>query len=201
MSRPNALPAAIGGNAMRFIIALIAASAFAISPAMAKDSGFYLGAGVGSFGLDVDGIEEGVNFSGDDVGFKLLGGYKINKYFGAELEYIDGGSVEDKYDMDGDKLKLAVDLSGFNLSVLAAYPFAESFDVFGKLGAVFWDADFKASFMGVSERATDDGNDFSWGIGASWYFTDNFGARIEYQGFEIEDADTDMISLGVTYIF
>ena len=186
---------------MKFIFALVAASAFAMSPAMAAGSGPYFGAGVGSFGVDVDGIEDGVNFSGDDTGFKLLGGYRANQYFAAELEYIDGGSVEDKYDIDGDTLKIGIDVTGFNLSALGSFPFAERFDVFGKLGVIFLDADFEASFMGESERDSDDGNDFSWGVGASWYFMDNFGARIEYQGFEIEDADVDMISLGVLFTF
>jgi len=187
---------------MRFIFAIVAAAVFAISPAMAAGSGPYVGAGVGSFGLDVDGIEDGVNFSGDDTGFKLLGGYRMNQYFGAELEYIDGGSVEDKYSIDGDTLKVAIDVSGFNLSLLGSYPFADSFDVFAKVGAIFWDADFKASFPGVpTQKDTDDGNDFSWGVGASWYFTDHLGARIEYQGFEIEDADTDMVSLAILFTF
>jgi OOP family OmpA-OmpF porin len=200
---------------MRFIFALLAMAAFAVSPAMADDGGFYVGAGVGSFGIDIDDFEEGVNFSGDDTAFKLIGGYKLNQFFGAELEYLDGGTAEDKYSDGADSsLKIGIDVSGFNFSLLGAFPFGEQFDVFAKLGVLMWDADFKATISGplcdelvkigesCSGRESDDGSDFSWGIGASWYFMENFGARLEFQGFEIEDADmVDMISLGVTYTF
>lgn len=199
---------------MRFIFALLAVAAFAVSPAMADDGGFYVGAGVGNFMIDIDDFEEGVNFSGGDTAFKLIGGYKLNQFFGAELEYIDGGTVDDKYSDGADSvLKVGIDISGFNLSLLGAFPIGEQFDVFAKLGVMNWDADIKASISGplcdelvkfgesCSERESDDGSDFSWGIGGSWYFMENFGARLEYQAFEIEDADTDMISLGVTYTF
>jgi OOP family OmpA-OmpF porin len=165
---------------MRFIFALIAASAFAITPAMAQDSGFYVGAGIGDFGVDVDG------FSGSDTGFKVFGGYQFMKYLGVELEYLDGGTVED--------FGTEIDVSGFNLSGMGILPVGEKFNLFAKLGMIFWDAD-------VSGGGSDSGEDFSWGIGAGYSFTDQFGMRLEYQGFEIEDADGDMISLGASWKF
>lgn len=166
---------------MRFIIALIAASAFAISPAMAKDNGFYVGAGIGDFSVDVGG------FDGSDTGFKVFGGYKFMKYVAAELEYIDGGTVEDG--------GLELDVSGFNLSGVGILPIGEKFGLFAKLGMIFWDA--KARGFG-----DDSGEDFSWGIGAGYSFTDQFGMQLEYQGFEIEDTDSvDMISLSASWTF
>jgi OOP family OmpA-OmpF porin len=183
MFRPNALPAAIGGITMRFIFALVAASAFAISPAMAADNGPYIGAGIGSFGVDVDG------FDASDTGFKVFGGYRFMDYFAAELEYIDGGTAEDG--------GFEIDVSGWNLSGIGRLPIGEKFNVFAKLGMIFWDAD-----LGGIESGSDSGEDFSWGIGAGYSFTDQFGMQVEYQGFEIEDADmVDMISLGASWQF
>jgi OOP family OmpA-OmpF porin len=180
MSRPNALPATIGGLIMRFIFALIAASTLAISPALAEDAGFYVGAGIGDFGIDVGG------FDGSDTGFKLLGGYQFIKYFAVEGEYIDGGTVEDS--------GLEVDVSGWNLSGVGILPISGTFSLFAKLGMIFWDAESS----GIGD---DSGEDFSWGVGAGYDFTDQFGARLEYQGFEIEDADGDMISLSASWKF
>jgi len=166
---------------MRFIFALVAASAFAVSPAMAQDSGFYVGAGIGDFGIDVSG------FNGSDTGFKVFGGYKFIDYLAAEVEYLDGGTVEDG--------GLELDVTGFNVSGVGILPVGEKFNLFAKLGMIFWDA--KASGFG-----NDSGEDFSWGIGAGYAFTDQFGMQLEYQGFEIEDTDTvDMISLGATWKF
>ena len=170
---------------MKLVFAAVATALLAASPAMAADDGgFYVGAGVGSFGVDVDG------FSGDDTGFKVLGGWMFNKYIGGDLEYIDGGSAEDS--------GASIDVTGFNASLKAAYPM-DQFNVFGKIGMIFWDADLKVPGLG---SGSDSGEDFSWGIGAGYDFTDNFGAVIEYQGFEIEDSDTvDFISASVLFKF
>ena len=166
---------------MRFIFALVAASVFAVSPAIAQDSGFYVGAGIGDFGVKVDG------FDGSDTGFKVFGGYRFIKYLAAEVEYLDGGTVEDG--------GLEIDVSGFNLSGVGILPVGEKFSLFAKLGMIFWDADSNGF-------GDDSGEDFSWGVGAGYSFTEQFGMQLEYQGFEIEDTDTvDMISLGASWKF
>ena len=190
---------------MRFIFTVIAAAALFASPAFAADDGgFYVGAGVGSFGLDSN-VTEGVDFSGDDTAFKVFGGYGFNQYIAVELEYIDGGTAEDSYSDGVDTLKVGIDVSGFNASVVGAWPIGEQFKVFGKIGMLFWDADFDAKLNGapvLDGDTSDSGEDFSWGVGGSFDFTDNFGAQIEYQGFEIEDVDTaDLISASVYWRF
>ena len=113
---------------MRFIFAMLATAVLMASPAMAaEESGFYVGAGFGSFGVDVDDLD----FSSDDTSFKVLAGYNFMKYFGAELEYIDGGSAEETYNLgEGFKGKIAVDVTGFNAALTGRYPIADSFDVF-----------------------------------------------------------------------
>jgi OmpA-OmpF porin, OOP family len=185
MSRSNALPAAMrsGAITMRFILALVAASAFAISPAIAADNGLYVGAGIGDFGIKVGG------FDASDTGFKVFGGYRFMNYFAAEVEYLDGGTAEDG--------GFDIDVSGWNVSGIGRLPIGEKFNVFAKLGMIFWDAD-----LGGIESASDSGEDFSWGIGAGFSFTDQFGMQVEYQGFEIEDTDTvDMISVSASFNF
>lgn len=171
---------------MKFVFTAVASALLlSATPAMAADgTGFYVGAGVGSMSVDVG------DFSGDDTAFKVFGGWDFNQYIGGELEYIDGGTAED--------LGGKVDVTGFNASLKGAYPFTEQFSVFGKIGMIFWDAD--ASAGGIS--GSDSGEDFSWGVGAAYDFTDNFGGRIEYQGFEIQDTDTvDLISASVVFKF
>jgi OOP family OmpA-OmpF porin len=168
---------------MRLIYAFVASALLASAPAFAADdSGFYVGAGVGDFGVEIGAFDD------SDIGFKVFGGYQFMKYLGAELEYIDGGTAED--------FGLKVDVSGFNLSAMGILPVGEKFNVFAKLGMIFWDADLSGA-----ARGSDSGEDFSWGVGAGYDFTDQFGARLEYQGFEIEDADGDMISLSASWKF
>ena len=195
---------------MRFIVGLIAASVFAISPALAADGGVYVGAGLGQSSVEVD-IGEGISdFDGSDTAFKLLGGYKFGKYFALELEYIDGGEADDSWreEFKGvtEELRATIEFTGWNASLVGILPIGEQFDVFAKLGAIMWDADLVLDYrvdgsLMERERLSDDGSEFSWGIGGSWHFMDNLGARIEYQAFDIDDADADLISASVVWQF
>ena len=169
----------------KFLIAAVAGLFLATPAVAADDGGLYLGAGVGTFGVDIG------DFGADDVGFKVLGGWMFNPYLGAELEYIDGGTAEDG--------GAEIDISGFNASLRGAYPIGEQFSLYAKLGLMFWDADID---LGEFGSGSDDGEDLSWGVGAGFDFTDTLGVTVEYQGFEIEDTDTvDMISASLVWKF
>ena len=168
----------------KYLFAAVA-TMFLAAPAMAPDDGgIYVGAGVGSMGVDIGG------FSGDDIGFKVFGGWMFNPYVGAELEYFDGGTAEDR--------GVEVDMSGFNASLRGAYPINEQFSLFAKVGMVLWEADVDAFEISGS----DDGEDLSWGVGAGFDFSDTLGMTVEYQGFDIEDTDTvDLISASLVWKF
>lgn len=189
---------------MKVITALLATTLLASAPAIAaEDGGFYVGAGAGSFGVDVSDVEEGIAFNDDDTSFKLFGGYNFNKYFGVELEYLDGGTASESYDLgEGATLDIDIDTSGFNASIVGMIPIGERFNLFAKLGMIFWDVDYSADFDGVIFDESDSGEDLSWGLGAGFDFTERFGARIEYQEFDVHDADSvDLISASVTWSF
>ena len=201
---------------MRFIFAFVTSALLASAPAFAADdSGFYIGAGFGETAVEVNDIYDlGLKFDDSGTTWKILGGYKFMKYFAAELEYIDVGDAEDSWrEEDGPYFAEAdatIGLSGFNASAVGILPLGEKFSVFGKLGFIMWDADFELEgdtnlpeFEGVdlSDKGTDDGTDISWGIGAGFDFTDNFGVRLEYQSFEIEDTDAALLSGSVLWMF
>lgn len=167
------------------IVTALAGALFASTPALAADDGGpYIGAGAGSYGVEAGG------FGGDDVGFKVFGGWMLNPYVGGELEYIDGGRVEDR----GSSL----DMTGFNASLKAVYPI-DQFSLYAKAGLYLWDADVRIPAEG---QGSDSGEDFSWGIGFGFDFSDAFGVTLEYQGFEVEDTDTtDFVSASVVWKF
>jgi OOP family OmpA-OmpF porin len=202
---------------MRFIFAFVATALLASAPAFAADdAGFYVGAGFGEAAVEVnDIVDSGLKFDDSGTTWKLVGGYKFMKYLAAELEYFDSSDAEDRWtgEFEGfsEELKVKIGLSGFNASAVGILPLGEKFNVFGKLGFVMWDADFEARYIerdpaGVvvfdeQEKGTDDGTDISWGIGAGFDFTENFGVRLEYQSFEIEDTDAALLSASVLWMF
>ena len=173
---------------MKRIYAAIATALLAASPAaMATDEGgFYAGAGIGLFGV------EERNFDESDTSFKLLGGWMFNQYVGGEVEYIDGGTVGDK--------DIGVDSTGLNVSLKGNLPVNEAFDVFGKVGYFFWDADIDLSGDSGQEENSS-GSDLSWGLGAGWNITDNISVVAEWQWFQIEEADADLMSASFVWKF
>ena len=203
---------------MRFIFAFVASALLASAPAFAADdSGFYVGAGLGSFSLqseaimfDYGGLEfdTGRDFDGSDFAFKVLGGWQWNKYIAFEVEYFDGGNPEDKFDFSYSdpefeaegQITIEADTSGWIFSALGIWPLGDSFNLFAKLGFVTWSVDgnlvIKASgtdfgipFEGQESLSlgSEDGTDFAWGLGGTWNFTDNMGVRAEYQQFELDE--------------
>lgn len=201
---------------MRFIFAFVASTLLVASPAMAaEDSGFYIGAGFGEMAVEVNDIYDlGEKFDDSGTAWKVLGGYKFMKYLGVELEYIDAGDAEDSYRYEEGKYfaeaDVTIGVSGFNASAVGILPLGEKFNVFGKLGFIMWDADSELDgdtnlpeFEGfdLDERGTDDGTDLSWGIGAGFDFTENFGVRLEYQSFEVSDTDLALLSGSVLWMF
>jgi len=197
---------------MRFIFAFVTSALLVSAPAFAADdSGFYIGAGFGETSVEVNDIE-GLKFDDSGTTFKILGGYQFMKYFGAELEYIDVGDAEDSYREESEglfaELDVTIGVSGFNASAVGILPLGEKFNVFAKAGFFMWDADFELDldtnvpdFEDLSDKGTDDGTDFSWGIGAGYNFTENFGVRLEYQSFEITDTDLGLLSGSVLWMF
>lgn len=183
----------------KLVLAAATAAVIAASPAFAADdSGFYAGAGVGNFAIDSGNIFNGRDFNGSDFGFKVFGGYKFMPYVAAEVEYIDGNEPDDTFRNDifpDDRFKATIGVTGFVGSGVGILPIGESFDLFGKLGFIYWDADGSAKIRNADgtvakESVGDDGTDFAWGVGGTWHFMENLAVRLEYQGFEIEDTNS-----------
>lgn len=61
--------------------------------------------------------------------------------------------------------------------------------------------DFSVSEAGFGEFYSSDGNDISFGFGASANLTDQFNLIFEYQKFEVDDQDASNISFGARLNF
>ena len=175
------------------IAAALAASFSLLSlPALSADNGIYLGASVGQSGVQYDENFEGENFSFDAsaTGFKAIAGWRFIDWLAVEANYVDLGS--------GDDNGIETDLNGVSLSAVGFVPVGPV-DLFARVGAVNWNADFDAPNLGVSE--SDDGTDLTYGVGAQFRVW-SLSIRGEYEIFDISDADTvDMFSIGVTWTF
>jgi hypothetical protein len=53
----------------------------------------------------------------------------------------------------------------------------------------------------VTLSGDDDGTDFFYGIGEKYDFMENFGARMEWERYDIDGDDVDLISGSLVYTF
>ena len=174
---------------------LVAAFCLSAGPAAAQGTGFYAGGSVGRTSVDVcRKLGSGLTSCDDtDSGFKLFGGYKFNPNFGAEVAFVDLGEI--KATGPGGTARLESD--GLQLAAVGRFPINPQFDVFGKLGLFMWDI----SASGPGGSLSDDGTDIMIGAGVSWHFTRQLSLRGEWERFDIDGDDVDLLSVGLQFNF
>lgn len=177
------------------------------SLAQAAEPGLYGGAGIGNAGIEVEGNDPDLgdiddrDFDGDDVGYKLLAGYRIAPYFGVEASWNDFGTPDDATEIGNVPIETEFETDGFDISAMGILPIGESFDLFAKAGYFIWDLEGTSSSGGVVESVENDGEDLTYGVGAQWN-PGSFGLRLEYQIYDVEGLDDVwFLSLGALLRF
>jgi OOP family OmpA-OmpF porin len=230
-------------------IARVASIFFCVAAAQtatASETGFYIGGYVGMTSREVprapfdefkDSLaafsfftasEDRTSFDDSDVGFGIVGGYRLNRYLAFEGGYVDLGEVvleshaTGTFPEDNGALDINVEshTSGFTASVLGTLPLSRDWELFARGGALF--ANNKIRFT-VDARGEDFlppvGNHFSQsgaksstemyaGLGVSRRILEIYDARLEYQRvFEAGldetggTGDVDSLFLGLTVTF
>ncbi|MES2034844.1 MAG: porin family protein [Pseudomonadota bacterium] len=154
------------------IIAAAAACALLSVPAIAQaETSFYTTLGYANVQAD-DGVD--VELGAGQVRV----GAKFNQFFAVEGEAAHG--VNDDT-VGGVEVKLN---NQFGVFAVASYPFAERFEVFGRVG--YSTAEFEANFAGVKETESND--DVAYGVGATAFFSERNGVRLDYTNYGDADA-------------
>src|SRR5690606_21413517 len=132
--------------------------------AQAADNGFYIGGGITRTSIDTsfEFVEDAPDFSldDDDNGWKVIAGIRPLDWLAIEANYVDFGSVTAGDVALGGEYELT-GIDAFAMGFLSA-PFV---DVFGKVGAIRWDADGVVNAGGVEFSGDESGTDFAWGAG------------------------------------
>lgn len=162
---------------------LIAAIA---TPAWAQnDSGFYLGAGVGRFNVEIDNpgdVTDTVgSFDADDTTFKAFAGWRFNPYLGVELDYLDLGNPEDTID----QRRVNADINGFAPYVVGTLPLGPV-ELFAKAGYLFYDVKVDVDDLDVVD---DSQEDFVYGGGIGLTLFEHLHTRLEYEVIDIGEFD------------
>jgi len=162
-----------------------------LTPAAFADSGFFVGGAYGDASFDADSFS---SFDQDSAPYKIMAGYIFDMPvvdIAIEAAWNDFGS------QDGDVLQVPakVDADGLSAFVVGGLDFG-LFGIFAKAGMVSWDANLNVGGLPASE----DGTDPAYGVGMRLTFS-SIEARLEYEVFDFDDVDLDMVSLGLLWRF
>lgn len=182
---------------------LAAAALLGTSAAAANQP--YIGVSVGQadYKLDTTGA---TSADTRDTGYKVYGGTMFTPNFGLEAAYFDLGQATGALSLPGvGSVGITGKASGISLVGIAAAPFGDA-AVFAKAGfaRVRGEVEARTPLGNVSE--SDSSLQPTFGVGASYAFTSNVSARIEWERFRVRYADdlkedTDLVSAGVVYRF
>jgi OOP family OmpA-OmpF porin len=206
------------------LIALAVLAALASQFAVADDTGWYIGGNAGQSRANIDNaritaqlLGTGLNTTSitdnnRDTGFKLFGGYQINKTFSIEGGYFNLG----RFGYVATTIPAGtqsgnIKLQGLNLDGIATLPVTDQFSVLGRLGLNYTQARDSFSSAGavlapVNANPSKTQMNYKLGAGLQYSFTDALALRLEAERYRVNDAvgnkgDVDLVSVGLVYHF
>lgn len=185
-------------------LALMLASA--ATPALSQDASWFAGLGIGQVKIDgcPGAAAPGATCDDKDTTWKIFGGYQFNSYLGYEIGLVDLSEWPASLGAVGTaNAKLRI----FELTLVGTMPLSQRFSVYGKAGVYQWDADFEPA-AGVAATADANGNDYTFGLGATYKLTRTAAVRLEWQRYnKVGDPSTtgrfnvDVVGVGALLSF
>jgi OOP family OmpA-OmpF porin len=159
-----------------------------------ETAGFYLGGGIGQFNAgidDVDQVDDTIDkWDDDDTAYKFFGGYRLNRFLGFEVDYINLGKPSGAA-VPGFNVDASVD--GFAPYVVGTVPLGKFFEVYGRLGYYFYDATVgREDALNNRVEFDEESQDLVWGGGIGANIGEKLNLRLEYERFDLrrlDDAD------------
>jgi opacity protein-like surface antigen len=154
-------------------------------------AGFYVGGGVGQFNAgidDVDEVDDTVDgWDDDDTAYKFFAGYRLNRFLGFELDYINLGEPSGAV-VPGFNVDASVD--GFAPYIVGTIPLGPYFEVYGRLGYYFYDANVnRENEIDGRVELDEESEDLVYGAGIGANIGEKLNVRFEYEKFDLQGLD------------
>jgi OOP family OmpA-OmpF porin len=183
-------------NAFRHAWAIIISSIVLLPISAYADGGFIVGASIGSASLDEN--FGGLTVDTDSSAYRISAGWRFNENFSIEAAYHDFGNFEQQLDINGTAADVSLSADGFTFGVAGSLPISTRFALTGRLGMFFWDG--AAEVNNVSQASPEDSNLY-FGAGASYSLTSRLAVTGDWIRYELEDAQSNVLSVGFQYWF
>jgi OmpA-OmpF porin, OOP family len=213
-------------NVMRMLRGAGAGSLLAAvaTTSVGQEGGYYYGGvGVGQSRASIDEGRIGATLLGAgltmdsmsrdqrDTGYKLFGGYQINRHFGLEAGYFNLGKFGfNATTTPAGTLGGQIKLDGLNLDLVGTLPLSQRWSALGRVGAQY--ARARDSFNGTGAVSVLNANpreskvNYKVGAGLQYAFSPSFLMRGEVERFRVNDAvgnhgDVNLFSVSLVFPF
>jgi OOP family OmpA-OmpF porin len=196
---------------MKIRLASILLLALLAAPALAQESGPYIGASLGQ--AEHGDTCEGANLSCDekDSAWKIYGGYQFNRFVAVEFGYADLGRSAAGANVGGIVVNPTFEVTAFELSGIGFLPLLDRLALFMRLGVYRAETELggtgTAFGITVPISGKESNSDLTFGLGIQYGITRNIGLRGEWQqymkvgGADTGESDIDVLSLAVMFRF
>jgi OmpA-OmpF porin, OOP family len=172
---------------MNKILKSLAFAALATCSSVAS-ANLYIGGNVGLTDVGLDGYDEATSYS-------FTAGLDLSSYFALEASYINFGEAED----DSFFPTWIVSSEGFNAALVGRLPVTDQISLFAKVGAFAWEAELEEEGWGLLDD--DEGVDLSVAAGVNIALAQNVELNAQYMRIDLDVAEVDNLSAGVTFRF
>lgn len=126
-------------------------------------------------------------------GWKVYSGYQFNKYLGVEGGY---ANLNDMTATNG-TARAEVESNAWALAAVGSYPLTDKFAVMAKLGAAYVQTNASVKVgTALTQRSGDDSYQPYYGLGVKYALLDNVDLRAEWERFDLDDYNIDLMTAG-----
>jgi len=200
----------------KLIKTIILAATFVSLPSMAN---WQIKGSIGTSKADISIAELNQQLAGldasvstlDDSGstFALAVGYKFENNWMFDIGYIDLGQFSAEIEgmtLDPNAFqetaKLATPSSANGVTIGAGYQhhFSTDWSMTANIGLFTWENNNESSSV-TTEKSSDSGTDFFYGIAIGYQVSPSFGVDVNYNIFNLDQHDINALAVGLTYTF
>lgn len=161
------------------------------------------------------GISPSYNKDNTDTGVRITGGYQFNKNLSAVFSFTDLGQYTFNGTGTGGTNIVSYDVTantfGIELGGELAFPVMNNKLIpYANAGLFIWSSEAEWTVLSAIDgkshgSATDDGNDFVYGIGANYFFNEYVGVGVTWKRYDINSVygdngiKIDFLSLNFTF--
>lgn len=181
--------------------------------------GWYAGLGIGqsnyrdvASAIDSElrslGLTSSTSANTRSEGWKVYAGYQFNKHFALEGGYVNLNDFTARSTITAPvvgALRKEAAAEAWTLAAVGSYPITRKLSIIGKAGVAYLSGDVKDKWSGaggvqVDSREEDDYDPY-YGVGISYAVFDNLDLRAEWERFDTDGPNIDLVTAGFVVKF